>query len=58
MDANGRYEPALNRYASAAGAAGFKPVSDYVHAQGLKFGIHIIRGDSEEGGGAEHAGCG
>ena len=44
MDANGRYEPALNRYASAAGAAGFKPVGDYVHAQGLKFGIHIIRG--------------
>jgi hypothetical protein len=44
MDANGRYEPALNRFASAAGSAGFKPVSDYVHARGLKFGIHIIRG--------------
>lgn len=44
MDANGRYEPALNRFDSAAGSAGFKPVSDYVHAQGLKFGIHIIRG--------------
>ena len=44
MDANGRYEPALSRFASATGAAGFKPVSDYVHAKGLKFGIHIIRG--------------
>lgn len=44
MDANGRYEPAPNRFASAAGSAGFKPVSSYVHAQGLKFGIHIIRG--------------
>ena len=44
MDANGRYEPALNRFDSAAGAVGFKPVADYVHAQGLKFGIHIIRG--------------
>jgi hypothetical protein len=44
MDANGRYLPALNRFASANGAAGFKPESDYVHAQGLKFGIHIIRG--------------
>ena len=44
MDANGRYEPAVERFASAAGAAGFKPVTDYVHAQGLKFGIHIIRG--------------
>lgn len=44
MDGNGRYEPALNRFESAAGDAGFKPVADYVHAQGLKFGIHIIRG--------------
>ncbi len=44
MDANGRYVPAVNRYESAAGDAGFKPVADYVHAQGLKFGIHIIRG--------------
>ena len=43
-DANGRYVPAVNRYASAEGDAGFKPVADYVHAQGLKFGIHIIRG--------------
>lgn len=44
MDANGRYEPAVNRFASAEGAAGFKPIADYVHAQGLRFGIHIIRG--------------
>ena len=44
MDANGRYEPVVNRFASAAGTAGFKPVADYVHAQGLRFGIHIIRG--------------
>jgi len=48
MDANGRYEPALNRFASAAGSAGFRPVSDYVHGQGLKFGIHIIRGIPKE----------
>jgi hypothetical protein len=38
----------LNRFASAAAAAGFKPVGDYVHAQGLKFGIHIIRGIPKE----------
>jgi hypothetical protein len=44
IDTNGRYEPALDRFATAKGAAGFKPVADYVHAQGLKFGIHIIRG--------------
>ena len=43
-DANGRYEPALNRFASAKATAGFKAVSDSVHAKGLKFGIHIIRG--------------
>ena len=24
--------------------AGFKPLADWVHAQGLKFGIHIVRG--------------
>jgi hypothetical protein len=44
MNATGRYEPALNRFPSAEGAAGFKPIADYVHAKGLKFGIHIIRG--------------
>jgi hypothetical protein len=48
VDANGRYEPALNRFASAKGDVGFKPVSDYVHGQGLKFGIHIIRGIPKE----------
>jgi alpha-galactosidase len=44
MNANGQYEPAVERFESAVGDAGFKPVADYVHAQGLKFGIHIIRG--------------
>jgi len=44
VDANGRYLPALNRFLSAAGEAGFRPVADYVHGLGLKFGIHIIRG--------------
>lgn len=43
-DPFGRYQPALNRFASAKDTAGFKPISDYVHARGLKFGIHIIRG--------------
>ena len=32
------------RYPSAANGAGFKPLADWVHAQGLKFGIHIVRG--------------
>lgn len=44
MDANGRYIPAENRFPSAASGKGFKPLSDYVHSLGLKFGIHILRG--------------
>ncbi len=48
MDQNGRYQPALNRFASAEGEAGFAPVAKFVHAQGLKFGIHIIRGVSKQ----------
>ena len=43
-DANGILIPALNRFPSAANNQGFKPIADWVHAQGLKFGIHIIRG--------------
>src|SRR5580698_1879776 len=36
--------PSTNRFPSTANGAGFKPLSDWVHAQGLKFGIHIVRG--------------
>lgn len=44
MDNSGRYMPAANRFPSAANGAGFKPLADYVHSLGLKFGIHILRG--------------
>ena len=44
MDAFGRFVPSLNRFPSAANSAGFKPLADYVHGKGLKFGIHIMRG--------------
>ncbi|MDQ3133255.1 MAG: glycoside hydrolase family 27 protein [Acidobacteriota bacterium] len=44
MDEYGRLTPALNRFPSAAGGKGFKPLADYVHSLGLKFGIHIMRG--------------
>ncbi len=44
MDAYGRLIPAVNRFPGAAGGAGFKPLADAVHALGLKFGIHIMRG--------------
>jgi alpha-galactosidase len=41
---NGILIPVPARFPSAAGGAGFKPLADWVHAQGLKFGIHIVRG--------------
>ncbi|MEO8372390.1 MAG: glycoside hydrolase family 27 protein [Candidatus Solibacter sp.] len=44
MDANGRLIPAPNRFPSAAEGKGFKPLADYVHSKGLKFGFHIMRG--------------
>lgn len=44
MDEYGRLMPAVNRFPSAKGGKGFKPIADYVHALGLKFGIHIMRG--------------
>ncbi len=44
LDQNGRYVPATERFPSAANGAGFKPLADYVHSLGLKFGLHIIRG--------------
>jgi len=43
-DANGRLQPAVNRFPSATAGAGFKPLADMIHAMGLKFGIHIMRG--------------
>ena len=44
MDEYGRMVPAVNRFPSAADGAGFKPLADYIHSLGLKFGIHIMRG--------------
>jgi hypothetical protein len=44
IDEFGRLLPAVERFPSAAGGNGFKPIADYVHGKGLKFGIHIMRG--------------
>lgn len=44
MDKYGRLIPAVNRFPSSANGKGFKPLADYVHSLGLKFGIHIMRG--------------
>lgn len=44
MDEYSRLIPAENRFPSSAGGKGFKPLAEYVHSLGLKFGIHIMRG--------------
>lgn len=44
MDANGRLLPDEKKFPSAWGGKGFKPLADSIHALGLKFGIHVMRG--------------
>jgi len=44
LDATGRLVPVPARFPSAANGAGFAPLAGWVHSQGLKFGIHILRG--------------
>jgi alpha-galactosidase len=44
MDDYGRLVPAVNRFPSSSDGRGFKPLADYVHNKGLKFGIHLMRG--------------
>src|SRR5215467_2025483 len=48
LDEFGRYTPAVNTIPSAARYAGFKPLADFVHSLGLKFGLHILRGIPKE----------
>ncbi len=43
MDQYGRLIPAVNRFPSSAGGRGFRPLADYIHSLGLRFGIHIMR---------------
>lgn len=44
MDEYSRLLPDPNRFPSSKDKAGFKPLADYIHSLGLKFGIHIMRG--------------
>ena len=44
MDGYGRLIPAVNRFPSSANGRGFRPLADYIHGLGLRFGIHIMRG--------------
>jgi alpha-galactosidase len=48
LSGEGLYLPAPNRFPSSAGGKGFRPLADWVHAQGLKFGLHIVRGIPRE----------
>lgn len=44
MDEFSRLFPCPDRFPSSTDGRGFKPLADYVHSLGLKFGIHIMRG--------------
>lgn len=48
MDAYGRYVPVPTRFPSAGKDFSFRPLADYLHSLGLRFGIHIIRGIPRE----------
>jgi alpha-galactosidase len=48
LDEYGRYLPSPTRFPSSIDGQGFKPLADYVHGLGLKFGIHIMRGVPKE----------
>jgi alpha-galactosidase len=44
LDHFGRLLPDTIKFPSSAGGKGFKPLADYIHSLGLKFGIHILGG--------------
>ncbi len=43
-DNYGRWVPSVKKFPSSANGKGFKPLADYCHSKGLKFGVHIQRG--------------
>ena len=43
-DANGRLLPAPNRFPLTKDSGSFKAIADVLHAKGLKFGLHLLRG--------------
>jgi alpha-galactosidase len=44
LSPNGILMPVPDRFPSAADGTGFRSLAGWVHHQGLKFGIHIVRG--------------
>ncbi|MFD7811967.1 glycoside hydrolase family 27 protein [Streptomyces sp. NPDC059785] len=58
LDEHGRPLPAVNRFPSAADGAGFRPLADRVHALGLRFGLHIMRGIPRQAADSGHPALG
>ena len=48
IDGYGRLTPDPVKFPSAASGKGFGPLADYIHARGLKFGVHLLRGIPRE----------
>jgi len=48
LDGYGRLQPDPKRFPSAADGRGFRAIADRVHAMGLQFGIHLMRGIPRE----------
>ena len=48
LDGHGRLQPDPKRFPSAADGKGFRAIADRVHAMGLQFGIHLMRGIPRE----------
>ncbi len=44
LDEYGRLLPVIAKFPSATNGNGFKPLADYIHGRGLKFGLHLMRG--------------
>ena len=44
IDAHGRPNPNVAQWPSAAGGRGFRPLADWTHSLGLKFGVWTLRG--------------
>lgn len=48
LDDYGRLWPVVAKFPSSADGRGFKPLADYVHSKGLRFGVHLMRGIPRE----------
>lgn len=44
IDEFGRLLPDPVKFPSSVDGKGFKPLADYIHSLGLKFGLHVLRG--------------